>query len=547
VAWIGPVVAHGAILAAVMAVVVAAGYRLAQIRGRLSERSFALWGMILGTPLAFYSAFGPFFSHLASFVVISLFLLIWDRSRDGRRQDQWILLGALLGWAACVRPQNALLGVVFLAELGGWIRHRKAMPSRALWMWLKGLAIALGSSLVTVMPLLISWWALYGSPLALPKLEEMRWFNPALGSLIFSDFHGILPWTPLMGLATVGLVMLSRRDGVLGWGLLGAFAVQIYVNAANEVWWSGGSFGCRRLTDVSLIVAYGLVGWQKGWGLGLKRRGRGVWLRAAQVVILLGMIWTTTLLLAERRGTLPLSRYVAFSPEFLQQLPEVYTQPGATVDGLTRPFQAALGSGRGEVTRAPDWRIGLDAEPGLMPLLLRILGGLGLATFVVGMALGLRKRRPWFPEKPLGRNWGPGLALGSAVIVSGILLISAARTPPVLQQYPELKNRFPERSLILWDNMIELALYEIVRGRPDLGLEAAQRAIDMRPENHSGWWYRAAAYRVMGNWPAAAAAAQRVLILQPDHGPSLALLEQARLQRVRGIPSSMGTISGNGL
>jgi tetratricopeptide (TPR) repeat protein len=189
----------------------------------------------------------------------------------------------------------------------------------------------------------------------------------------------------------------------------------------------------------------------------------------------------------------------------------------------------------------------LDAEPGLMPLLLRILGGLGLATFVVGMALGLRKRRPWFPEKPLGRNWGPGLALGSAVIVSGILLISAARTPPVLQQYPELKNRFPERSLILWDNMIELALYEIVRGRPDLGLEAAQRAIDMRPENHSGWWYRAAAYRVMGNWPAAVAAAKRVLILQPDHGPSLALLEQARLQRVRGIPSSMGTISGNGL
>jgi hypothetical protein len=93
----------------------------------------------------------------------------------------------------------------------------------------------------------------------------MRWLEPNFIPLIFSSYHGLVPWTP--GLA-LGLLMLpiamARRRSLRGWpsALPVAFTVgtglAIYVSACPEDWWGGASFSARRLTSLTAPAAVGL-------------------------------------------------------------------------------------------------------------------------------------------------------------------------------------------------------------------------------------------------------------------------------------------------
>ncbi len=66
--------------------------------------------------------------------------------------------------------------------------------------------------------------------------------------VLFSDWHGLLTWTPIVAVALVGWCRLrgstarSRRDDPfpgLSW----------YVNAAVADWWAGEAFGSRRFVS----------------------------------------------------------------------------------------------------------------------------------------------------------------------------------------------------------------------------------------------------------------------------------------------------------
>ena len=93
--------------------------------------------------------------------------------------------------------------------------------------------VALAAAAVAFLPQMLVWMVLYGQPLALPQGGGfMRWTQPALWSVLFSDWHGLFTWTPIVAVALVGLVPLARQHGswlpcailflVLSW----------YVNAA---------------------------------------------------------------------------------------------------------------------------------------------------------------------------------------------------------------------------------------------------------------------------------------------------------------------------
>lgn len=481
------ILAHGWVLL-LMVLPVLLWWRIAG--GDRAPRIAGLIALIAGTPWLFYGFSGPFFSHGVSFAVCSAFLLLWmmvQRSAEDptRGRHAWLLLGLLLGFAAMVRPQNVLLAVVFLPQ----IFHRE----RAFFAEPRSLVLGAGGALLAVTPLLLSWWALYGSPFALPKAEELRWLSPAIGELLFSDFHGLLPWTPVYALAVVGLLVLLRREPVIAAGLLLAFFLQVYVNAANLVWWGGGSFGNRRLLDSAIIVPIGVAA--------LFRCSEDRRLRIAILMaVVLCALWTMWLLLAERRLIVPLDRYIPLNGETIRAMLSVFTDPVATAKSLVR------------------------FESGEVPLRLLTSALLGGGVFLVGRAI-------------LAARWrhlrAVALATGVVCMVLCMLVaVAAARTPRITDSV--LRGHLGTRSTILWDNHVELTYYHLVRQRWPEAEESARASIAEWPEHHTPWYYLAIALHRQGRIPEALDAVNETLRLNPQHAGAQQLGQS--IVRERGTP-----------
>jgi hypothetical protein len=85
----------------------------------------------------------------------------------------------------------------------------------------------------------------------------MQWGSPHFIEVLFSVKHGLISWTPVCGLALLGLWPLYRRDRVLGAAAAAAFAVSLYANAAVLEWWAGEAYGLRRFVSCFPIFVLG--------------------------------------------------------------------------------------------------------------------------------------------------------------------------------------------------------------------------------------------------------------------------------------------------
>ncbi len=446
---------------------------------------FAAAAMVLGTPLFFYLACGPFFSHAVSFACVTTFVVLWARTREGRRAEDWLLLGLLLGAAALVRPQNGALAVVFLAEAGSLAQAFGGVSA----------LLRLGAgALLGFAPAMVGYLAIYGGPLTLPKSEEMHWLSPNILGVLLSDYHGVLPWTPVHVLGLAGLAAVFRKDRVLGVGLVLLFAAQLYLNAANVVWWCGGSFGNRRLVDVAIVVAFGLGALWDG--------SSGRWRGALVAAVLACLAWTSLLLLAERRLLVPLDRYVPFDAEFVRALSRTIATPVETIWSLARPFVEASSSVSG------------------MSVRVACAAGLGMFSWWIAR----RALSPGVPDAPVPR---PAIAasVAGACVLAAWVGIAASRTPPMPEESLARAGRQPG---ILWDNYVELAHYHVVRKDYEGAKAAALRALAIRPGTPTPLWYLALAAHDAGHEAEAAEAAARVLEINPGHPGASGLMAKLK-------------------
>ena len=90
--------------------------------------------------------------------------------------------------------------------------------------------------------------------------RKMTWTAPHALQVLLSPEHGFLFWTPLAGVALIGL--LRHRHRVFGL-LLVMVAFQIYVAGSVESWTVAGAFGQRRFIALTAILVMGLSAlWQ---------------------------------------------------------------------------------------------------------------------------------------------------------------------------------------------------------------------------------------------------------------------------------------------
>jgi hypothetical protein len=349
---------------------------------------------LLSSPLALYATRYTLNAHTWAGLLLTLTLhqaLIWLESRRTRNA---VALGLAAGLACVNRWQDAVVVLPLLA-VAALLAARSGSP------WRSGTVLIAATAALTGACQLLAWWIQFGTPFLLPQGGGyMRWLSPAVLPLLFSTYHGLLPWAPglALGIAALAIGVLARgRSAPQRW-LLAAAALgsllAIYVSACAEDWWGRDSFGPRRLASLAPIAAIGL-------GLLLKRLSPR-W-RVLLALLLCG--WAVLTISADFSGHDDLRLLLTGQPDAF------------------RPAEAAARTG-------PTWRDSWGVLHALKPgfsftdaprLADRLLGIASVALLVIALRLAL----------PLlaSRAWAQRLALGMALLVVAAWLQLLAFAP----------------------------------------------------------------------------------------------------------------------
>jgi len=211
---------------------------------------------ILTGPLAVYGTRAYLNAHLGGALLVALALhqgLLWLESGRGASA---VAMGLAGGLACANRWQDAVIVAPLFVAI---FASRGEGRGRALA--LAAAAAGLAGSIQ-----LLAWQIQFGTPFLVPQgAGYMQWLRPRLLPLLFSTYHGLVPWNPgfalgLLGLALLALGRWSPPDRLrlpLVALAVGA-ALTLYVSACPGDWWGRDSFGPRRLTSLVAPVAVGL-------------------------------------------------------------------------------------------------------------------------------------------------------------------------------------------------------------------------------------------------------------------------------------------------
>ncbi|HEV2489385.1 MAG TPA: hypothetical protein VGT03_06235 [Candidatus Acidoferrales bacterium] len=254
----------------------------------------ATLGIWLASSLPVYMYFNPSWSHAHSAFAVALFFWYWDRTRGTRTFKQWALLGLI---SALMLNDYYLNAIFLLAPLleSAWIAG-KSLSARKRGqgeMWPRVLAqnaVYVGVVLIGLLPTFITRWIIYSSPLAsgYAPIASWNWASPVFAQVLFSSDHGLFSWTPILILASLGLIPLVRRDQKLGATLL-ACALAFYFVIASYPDWDGiSSYGNRFFISLTPIFVLGLAASLAAFEQA-SRNSRSAWLGAAALTALLAL------------------------------------------------------------------------------------------------------------------------------------------------------------------------------------------------------------------------------------------------------------------
>lgn len=271
-------------------------------RKYFSERwaFLATLGIWFASSLLVYMYFNPSWSHAHSAFIVALFLWYWDRTRATRTVGQWAVLGLIAGLMLDMYYPNALFLLVVLVELAG--TAARILHSRLSSKTGESRALVLGSCVFAValvfafLPTPVSRWMIYGSPFSTGYTEVGVWHftSPLLGQVLFSSDHGLFSWTPILLLASAGLLFVVRRDRVLGWAVV-LSALAFYFLIATYPDWDGiSSYGNRFFVSLTPIFILGLTALLAA-SEKLVRNSRIAWPGAFAGIVLL-VLWNLGLL-----------------------------------------------------------------------------------------------------------------------------------------------------------------------------------------------------------------------------------------------------------
>jgi hypothetical protein len=234
----------------------AAGLALAwRIVRRWVPDPWALEGVAacwLGSFLFTYQTWMLSMAHnLVFFAVCWMFwaaLRLWE-GRAG--PGIWWQLGLAGGLALVTRYQSAVY-FIFPAWI---VFHVLRRPGSIPWAGLGG---ALAGGLLILTPQLAGWKLIYGQWIVYSYGGEgFDWFSPKILEVLFSPFHGLFYWSPLLLLSLAGFLGLLRSEPRVLWPWAATLAATLWINAAWHTWWFGAAVGARAFEGCVLFFMAG--------------------------------------------------------------------------------------------------------------------------------------------------------------------------------------------------------------------------------------------------------------------------------------------------
>lgn len=210
---------------------------------------------VSGTPLLWYTFFEPTMSHATAAATLSFAMLGWRRWEREPTVASATVAGLLTGLTAMQRWQLIVWAAVPLGQMC-WRCWRCRSTGGFRFLAQAG---AFGvATTVALSPQFVAWKLGWGSWIVNPMGSGyVDWSSPAIPEVLFSQWHGLFTWHPLLLFATIGLAYGWKRDRSLTAVSLGALVLMIYVNASVADWWGRESFGARRFTALFPVFAWG--------------------------------------------------------------------------------------------------------------------------------------------------------------------------------------------------------------------------------------------------------------------------------------------------
>lgn len=228
--------------------------RLQFVSASASRLALAL--VLFASPLYYYTVFEPSMSHVYDLLAFVAYLLAVLRWVERGRWSDLAVLSLAGGLFILIRAQNA--ATVGLFSLVLFFLPAPLQRGRRL----AGSALPL---LLGVLPILALNRYLYGGAFVVQGAgSSLDPLHPRVLEVLFSARNGLFSHHPLLLFGLAGFVWLlaSSPAGLPRWflgTLLGAFVVQVWVNASTHDWWGGDSFGQRRLLSSLPLFAVGLA------------------------------------------------------------------------------------------------------------------------------------------------------------------------------------------------------------------------------------------------------------------------------------------------
>jgi hypothetical protein len=267
---------------------------LARLLRHYFDDDTAAWSLAvvgLGTNWLCYASQEAAMAHAPLFLWQAALLYCTARWFETFRLSFMLGIGLFLGMAVLTRPTEILYALVPLLwgiSSGAHLRQRPML----LWRYWGQLLLAGLLFGVVVSLQLLFWreatgqWYLYTY-----QHERFDFAHPHLLEGLFSFRKGWLLYTPLAGVALLGIVLALRRQLKAAWlPALVTVIVVVYVTFSWEQWWYGGGFSARPLVSLYPLLALALA------SLLVQCRARRTSYRVLRGVLMLGILlnlWQT--------------------------------------------------------------------------------------------------------------------------------------------------------------------------------------------------------------------------------------------------------------
>jgi len=242
-----------------------------RLSARLYPRSSALLATVLiwlASNVLYYMIAEPSLSHANAMFAIALFVSYWYKTGHERSTRQWAVLGLLAALILLIRlPDVTFLIILAVESLYVLFKILSVQDFKGLRKHILHNVTFLGALFLGFVPQMVAWRIMFGSFLVGGRLygrgvgsDQFHWFSPRIPQVLFSGWHGLFSWHPILLFAAVGLIFfLGRKNKLLAACLTAAFAANLYLISAWRIWWQAAAFGGRMFMSGGIVFVLGLT------------------------------------------------------------------------------------------------------------------------------------------------------------------------------------------------------------------------------------------------------------------------------------------------